>query len=409
MAELPTKESMSSTDSFLDQVEDFENDSCEDSDSITTYSSIAPDHADLGLVDVLDERGFSDKKDFTLQNDDQTPIAKAIPLEIPIRQLNTGATCSGIGYGTGGEGKATPEELYRALQVAINAGYRTFDCAPFYQDGNVERILGRAILDTEVPRSEFYITTKVWPTFARNPEESLALSIKNLKLDYVDCLLLHWPIPLQKVDDDPYALGGAWDATWDYIKTWEMMQRLPKSKARSIGVCNFTINRLRLLLASPTTTVVPAVLQVEGHPELPQKRLLKFCEENRIQVFCFSPLAQGQVMNTTILRIARKYGVDSGQVALSWAVMRGTVPLPKSVNLNRIRSNIKLIELDEVDLMHLDSLGKTPRRIVNPRILFGHDIFENNADSYDLSDFSSSYAHEDLQTVTAMPRKRNRI
>lgn len=387
--------------SFMSDNE-LDDDEFDDTESMTTYSSVAPDHADLGL-DVLDERDVASKPSAPVLSA-ETGCAR--PLVILPKRLNTGALCPGIGYGTGGEGRSTPDELYRALQVAINAGCRSFDSAPFYQDGSVERILGRAINDNSLPRSDFFVTTKVWPTFARNPEESLDLSLKNLNMEYVDCLLLHWPIPLRKVPDDPYAIGDTWDSAWDFMKTWEMMQKIPKGKARAIGVCNFTINRLRLLLASPTTTVVPAVLQVEGHPELPQKPLLRFCQEKGIQVFCFSPLAQGQVMNPTILRIARKHGVDSGRVAISWAVMRGTVPLPKSVNPARIRGNIELIRLDEDDIAELDMLGRVPRRIVNPRALFGHDIFENNADSYELDDFQSSYAHEDAETVAAIPRKR---
>lgn len=307
-------------------------------------------------------------------------------LQIPTRILNTGALCPGIGYGTGGEGKATPEELYDALKTAIKVGYRCFDSAPFYQDGLVEKILGKAIRDSGIPRKSFFITTKVWPTYHRFPQESVKLSLDNLQLGYIDCLLMHWPIPLRPVPEEPYAMGDTWDAGWDFKRTWMKMQEIDKSEVRAIGLCNFTVNRLRLLLQSPSTKVPPAILQVEGHPELPQKALMQFCRQNRIQVFCFSPLAQGQVSNTVIGQVAQKHGVGAGQVAISWAVMRGTVPVPKSVNPSRIQDNINLIVLDEEDMEVLDTLGKYPRRIVNPRILFGHDIFENNADSYDLEE-----------------------
>lgn len=375
----------------------------DDLESVTTYSSTVPDYAELGLVDPFDVNEPAMTAANSSKNDSSG--FQSTPLLIEDRILNTNATCPGIGYGTGGEGRSTLDELYRAFMVAINAGFRSFDSAPFYQDGAVERILGRAINDSSVPRSEFFITTKVWPTFARVPEESLKLSLKNMNLDYVDCLLLHWPIPLVPVEGDPYALGDTWDSGWDFKMTWNEMQKIPKDKARAIGLCNFTINRLRLLLSSSTTTIVPAVLQVEGHPELPQKPLMKFCKEHNIQPFCFSPLAQGQVMNPTILRIARKHGIDSGQVAISWAVIRGTVPLPKSVNPNRIRGNINLVELDEDDLAQLDTLSEVPRRIVNPRALFGHDIFENNADSYE----TTTYKSEDAHVSRAMPRKRRQF
>lgn len=319
----------------------------------------------------------------TNQANSQYPSTK---LPIPTRILNTGALCPGIGYGTGGEGKATPEELYEALRAAIKVGYRCFDSAPFYQDGLVEKILGQAIRDSGISRKSFFITTKVWPTYHRFPQESVKLSLDNLQLGYIDCLLMHWPIPLRPVPGEPYAMGDTWDAGWDFKRTWGKMQEISKSEVRAIGVCNFTVNRLRLLMQSPSTKVPPAILQVEGHPELPQKALMQFCRQHRIQVFCFSPLAQGQVSNTIIGQVASKHGVGAGQVAISWAVMRGTVPVPKSVNFKRIQDNIDLVVLDEEDMEVLDTLGKYPRRIVNPRILFGHDIFENNADSYDLEE-----------------------
>lgn len=336
------------------------------------------------------------------QNPNMNPL-----LEIPRRTLNSGHICPGIGYGTGGEGKATSDELYEALRVAIRAGFRSFDSAPFYQDGLVERILGKALKESGVARKEFFITTKVWPTFARCPEESVKLSLSNLQLDYVDCLLMHWPIPLKAVPGEPYALGGPWDAGWSFNKAWVKMQQIPTSLVRSIGVCNFTINRLKLLLSSPTTKVIPAVLQVESHPELPQNPLMDFCRQHQIQVFCFSPLAQGQVSNPTIRRVAQKHNTGSGQVAISWAIQRGTVPLPKSVNAERIRSNLQLVELDEEDFENLAALGKNPRRIVSPRILFGHDIFENNADSYDPENDSPEPNDEEEEAVEgSIPRKR---
>jgi len=359
------------------------------------YGILTPDNSDSSCRDqhkknsfpwhieesesVLDFAGMSD----TYAKEETKESTLPVSLDIPYRFLNTGATCPGIGYGMGGEGKETTEELYAAVRAAIDSGYRSFDTAPLYQDGTIERVLGQAIRDSGVDRSEFFVATKIWPTFARKPHKSLELSLNNLGLEYVDCLLLHWPIPLKPVPGEIYAIGSTWDAGWDYKKTWIQMQQLPKSQVKAIGLCNFTVNRLKQLLSSPSTTVVPAVLQVEGHPELSQKNLMNFCRKHSIQVFCYSPLAKNQLHNNVINHIAKQHGVNPAQVAISWAVQRGTVPLPKSVNKDRIRGNIQLVKLYEDDMELLDSLGRHPRRMVNPRLFFGHDIFENNIDCYE--------------------------
>lgn len=292
-----------------------------------------------------------------------------------MNMLNTGSLLPLVGYGTGGEGKSTPEELYTAIRIAIDAGYRLIDTSMIYEN---EHIVGAAIRDSQVPRSDMFVITKLWPTYMREPHLALDMSLERLQLDYVDCYLLHWPIPLQSVPGEPYALGDTWDRGWDLAQTWAEMQKLSTSKTRAIGLCNCSKVRLQLLLNRPTTKVIPAILQIEGHPELPQWDLLNFCSSLGIRVLCYSPLAQGQVSNPVIRNIAEKHNVDAACIAISWGVKRGTSVLPKSMNPSRIRSNINLVDLDNEDLRNLALLAETPRRIINPRILFGIDIFDDN-------------------------------
>lgn len=292
-------------------------------------------------------------------------------IDIPKRTLNTGAEIPAIGYGIGGQGQATEEEMYNCIRVALDCGYRMFDSSLMYDS---EVILGKAIADSGIDRSEIFLQSKFPPTYSRNPEKSLDMTLKNLGTDYLDAFLAHWPIPLKPVDD-PYELGSEWDSTYSFSQTYNLMQQIPKEKARAISVCSFTKSRLRLLLSSPSTKIIPAILQVEGHPELPQPELLDYARELGIVVQCFSPLAKGQVANSVIRGVAKKHGVNSGQAALSWGIARGTVVIPKSFTPARIKSNIEIVKLDQEDLETIAKLGKNPRRLVNPKLWFKHDIF----------------------------------
>lgn len=296
-------------------------------------------------------------------------------LAVPKYSLNTGGSIPAEGYGIGGQGQVTEEELYQCIRTALECGYRLFDSSLMYE---YEKVLGRAIEDSQIQRSEIFLQSKFPPTYSRDPEKSLDITLKNLRTDYLDSFLAHWPIPMVPVDDDPAELGSEWDKSWSFVQTYNLMQQIPKEKVRAIGVCNFTKSRLQLLLAAPSTKVVPAILQIEGHPELPQDDLLAFAKEHNIVVQCFSPLAKGQVNNPVIREVARKHDVNSAQIALSWGVGRGTVVISKSFIHARIESNLELIKLDQEDYDKIAELGRTPRRIVNPKLWFEHDIFAEN-------------------------------
>lgn len=280
-------------------------------------------------------------------------------------KLNTGYTIPQVGLGTW---RSKEGDGYKAVTAALKAGYRHIDGAAIYLN---EEEVGKAIRDSGIPREELFITTKLWNTQHRNPQEALEQSLKRLGLDYVDLYLIHWPVPLStKRITDGNVLTNATkgdgkadiDTEWNFVKTWELVQELPKTgKVRSVGVSNFSINNIKELLASPGNKVVPAVLQVEIHPLLPQYALVDFCHEHNIHVEAYSPLGGhgAPVLDDPIIRaIAQRHNVDTGNVVVSWGVQRGLITLPKSTSPDRIASNLKTFKLSEEEFGSINNLSK---------------------------------------------------
>ena len=291
-------------------------------------------------------------------------------------KLNSGALIPQIGLGTW---KSNGEkDAYNAVLAALKAGYRHIDTAAIYLN---EGQVGKAIRDSGIPREEIFVTTKLWSTQHQEPEKALNESLQRLGLDYVDLYLMHWPVCLGQstVKDGnllcfPKLPNGKRDIivdSWNFIKTWELMQLLPREKARNIGVSNFSINNLKQLMASPNFKVIPAVNQVEVHPRLPQHELIQWCREKGIQVEAYSPLGSADapiLSEPLIINIAKRLNVTPAQVVISWHVQRGYVVLPKSVHADRIESNLQTFVLPEKDFNDISNLSKEKGelRVCNP-------------------------------------------
>ncbi|CAK7898090.1 glycerol 2-dehydrogenase (NADP(+)) [[Candida] anglica] len=263
-------------------------------------------------------------------------------------KLNSGAIIPVVGLGTW---QATEKgAAANATKVALENGYRHIDTAAIY--GNEEEV-GQGIRDSGVPRSEIYVTTKLWNKDQRNAEEALNTSLKKLGLDYVDLYLIHWPRAL-KAD-------GEVDTEWSYIETYKSLQKLLSSgKVKSIGVSNFSKSKLQKLLADPEVTVKPAVNQIESHPLLPQHELHDYLKEQGIIAEAYSPLGSTGAplfKYETVTKIAAKNKVEPATVLISWNVQRGAVVLPKSVTDSRIISNLETIVLPDEDFEELNKLA----------------------------------------------------
>lgn len=196
-------------------------------------------------------------------------------------------------------------------------------------------------------------------------------------MDYVDLLLVHWPVPLIKRGDEKIPLNEdgsrAIDPEWTPEQTWELMEKLPATgKTKAIGVSNWSVPYLEKLLAN--AKIVPAANQVELHPFLPQHDLVKFCQSKGILMQAYSPLGSsgGPVLQDELVQsIAKAHGADPAQVVISWAAQRGVVALPKSVTASRIETNGKLITLSDDEMLKLNELHKQAGkavRLVKPNV-----------------------------------------
>lgn len=291
--------------------------------------------------------------------------------------LNTGAKIPAVGFGTW---KAAPGDAARAVSAAFAAGYRHFDCAPLY--GN-EVEIGQVFKSPPVARSDFFVTTKLWSSDHRRAEQALETSLRDLGLQYVDLWLMHWPVVTLP--------GGAeygkedrkvHDPEWDFADTWREMEKIFKDgtgRVRAIGVANFsTVNLSKLL---ETASVVPAVNQTEIQPLLPQDKLHQFCAAQGIHQTAFGPLGgSGSTLHEelVIMEIAKKRGVATGNVMLSWGIAKGWSVIPKSTSPSRIEANLRdnFLPTGE-EMQQLDSLARVkPRRFNRPD--WGVTIFHDD-------------------------------
>jgi glycerol 2-dehydrogenase (NADP+) len=288
-------------------------------------------------------------------------------------KLNTGMFIPQIGLGTW---LSTEEEGYQAVLEALKLGYRHIDTAAIYKN---EGPVGKAIKDSGIPRDEIFVTTKLWGTQQREPLTALEQSLERLGLDYVDLYLMHWPVPLEEPTEGevitvPVNEDGsrAIDLDWDFIKTWELMQELPETgKAKAVGVSNFSVKNLEELKASDKIHLKPAANQVECHPLLPQTELINYCQSQGIVLEAYSPLGTSNspfFKDEHLLSIAEKYDASVAQVLINWGISRGIVLLPKSVNKNRIASNLKTIDLKPEDAEEVSKMYEKygEKRLVAP-------------------------------------------
>ena len=222
-----------------------------------------------------------------------------------------------------------PNETQAVVAAALDVGYRHIDTAAAY---NNEAEVGAAIADADLPRDELFITTKVW-NLDQGHDRALAafdLSLGKLGLDYLDLYLIHWPAPGRD----------------RYVETWRAMEKiLAEGRVRSIGVSNFGIEHLQRLIDE--TETVPAVNQVELHPNLPQRELRDFHAEHGIVTEAWSPLARGELLDdASVRRIADAHGKTPAQVLLRWHIELGNVVIPKSRTPERIAENIEVFDFE---------------------------------------------------------------
>ena len=280
------------------------------------------------------------------------------PVSVPTRRLYTGAQMPAIGLGTFGSDHVSAEAVAQAVKGAAAIGYRHFDCASVYGNEAAVGASLQEVVQSGVKREEIWVTSKLWNDM-HDPDAVLAScrkSLDHLRLDYLDLYLVHWPFPnfhppgCDVTSRSPDAKSYIHE---NYMTTWRAMESLVDRKlVRHIGTSNMTIPKLSLVLRD--ARIRPAGNEMELHPHFQQPGLFKFVVENQIQPIGYSPLGSpgrperdrtpedtSPMDDPVILDIARRRGLHPAAVCIQWAVQRGQVPIPFSVNSRNYAANLR--------------------------------------------------------------------
>ena len=249
-----------------------------------------------------------------------------------------------VGFGTY---KAAEGNNVEILKTAIEAGYRYFDTASFYQ---TEEFVGQAIRESGIPREDFFIVSKMWKDEMgyQETKDALEKSLKRLGCDYLDLYLIHWP--------RPSAECGNWKEL--DLETWRAMEELQKEgKIRGLGLSNFLPHHIKNILENGT--VKPVVNQLELHPGYMQQAAVQYCKEHGIQMQAWSPIGRRRILeDKLILELAGKYNVSPAQLCLRFLLQNDIISLPKSSSMERMKQNMDLFhfEISEEDVSRLATM-----------------------------------------------------
>jgi diketogulonate reductase-like aldo/keto reductase len=281
-----------------------------------------------------------------------------------------------LGFGT-----LIPEPIAtkNATKAALEAGFRGLDTAERYR---TEKEVGEAMKEVfqagKIKREDVFVATKLWNTNHR-PERvkpAFEASLKKLQLDYVDLYLVHTPFAFQPGDEqDPRDANGnvIYDTGVKLLDTWRALEELVKEgKCKAIGLSDVGLEKVKEIFEA--ATIKPAVVHVESHPYLPEWELLDYCRKNGIVLQAFAALGHSGEPNVladpVVTAIANRVGKTPAQVALAWAIQRGTALLTTSKTPSRIKENFDVSALPE-DAMREINEGIKLRVRLNPVVQTG--------------------------------------
>ena len=312
-----------------------------------------------------------------------TSLAYNRQMAVPHQELFTGAKMPAIGLGTFGSDKYTPDQVAAAVIDAAEVGYRHFDCAAVYGNEAEVGTSIRHLIQNGIDREDLWITSKLWNNCHAESDVVPAFekSLTDLKLDYLDLYLIHWPYPnyhAPKVDvssRDPHAKPYIHE---NYMKTWRQLESLvQRGLVKHIGTSNMTIGKLEQVLRD--AEIMPAANEMELHPHFQQPELFEYVRSKGIVPVGYSPLGSPSrperdrtpedtvdVEDPVILSIAERLGTSPAAVCIRWAVQRGQVPIPFSVKHTQYAESFRAattLELTQDDMVAIAGIDKGCRLI----------------------------------------------
>jgi diketogulonate reductase-like aldo/keto reductase len=315
------------------------------------------------------------------------------PSLVPRSKLYTGAQMPAIGLGTFGSDHVSPDAIAEAVKGAICVGYRHLDCASVY--GNEDRI-GLILAETLLSglrREDLWVTSKLWNDKHAESDviPSCRKSLADLRLDYLDMYLVHWPFPNFHPPGctvESRSAGARPYIHENFMKTWRQMEKLVDlGLVRHIGTSNMTIPKLELLLRD--ARIKPAVNEMELHPHFQQPELFEFMRSHRIEPIGYSPLGSPNrperdrtpedtvdIEDPVIVAIANRLGVHPAGVCIRWAIQRGQTPIPQSANPRNYLANLRAAvnaPLTDADMRAIAAIDRNCRLIKGQVFLWRAD------------------------------------
>ncbi|EJW05202.1 hypothetical protein EDEG_00057 [Edhazardia aedis USNM 41457] len=295
--------------------------------------------------------------------------------------MNNGLKIPQVGLGTWRICGA--EKVEKVIRMSIKTGYRHIDTAMVYEN---EQEIGNALeliyKERLCKREDLFLTSKLWNSYHDRVEEGIEKTLRDLKTDYIDLYLIHWPVNFQydnngntKRDID----GKPLLKEFELIKLWKKMENLVNiGKVKSIGVSNFGLKNLSILLDN--CKIKPVVNQIEMHIYLQQKEIFDYCFKNGIVLTSYSSLGSQPLPNSpkiltdnTLLQIANKRAVKPAVIILNWLKYKGVVVIPKASTEDHLIENLKYVDLKSEEVEQLDNISNV-YRYVDP-VEFGPDRF----------------------------------
>jgi alcohol dehydrogenase (NADP+) len=323
-------------------------------------------------------------------------LKKIDPSLVPTKVLNTGDVMPAIGLGTFGSDHVSHEKVASAVKNAIYGGYRHIDCAAVYlNEPEIGEALNAVQKEGVVEREELWITGKLWNDQHDNVEAACRKTLKDLQLDYLDLYLVHWPFrnyhapncdgDARNPDSKPFDIA-------DFVATWRAMESLvEKGLVKNIGTSNVTIPKMRLILEN--ARIKPAVNEMELHPCFQQPELFDFMIANDIQPIGYSPIGSPNrperdktesdavdIEDPVIQKISKRLNIHPVSVCLKWAIQRGQVPIPFSVNPKNYMSNLEAATSEPITPEEMEELKSADK---NSRLIKGQVFLWEGANSWE--------------------------